>query len=415
MKTYSPYQFSLFRIILGIYLTIHFLLLIPYGTEIWSNLGILPEASLNLTHGFFPNILNQFDDPWMIKIFLGLAALLSVLFTAGVKRQWVAIFLWYIWVCLFDRNNLISNPGIPFVGWLLLCSAFIPSGEPWSWTRTVRKDNWEFPKIIFAGAWIIMALSYTLSGLDKMMAPSWQDGTALFHLLENPLARDWWFREALLLLPMPVLKLMAWGILALEILFLPLALFGKTRKWVWLVMILMHLGILLVIDFADLTLGMLMIHWFTFDSRWFKAKSIASNTTTNIVFFDGVCGMCDRFIRFLIREDQSDVLAFAALQGKTAAQVLPNPPESNLTTMQYLSNQRVWEKSDAVLRILSHLGGIWKLTAVFRVIPKSMRDRVYDYVAARRNSDAWIGKLLGYRSAGSCEMLEEKERGKILD
>ncbi len=414
MKFYSPYQFSFFRIILGIYLTIHFILLIPYGTEIWSNLGILPEASLNLTHGFFPNILNHFDDPWMVKLFLGLATLLSVLFAAGVKRRWLAIVIWYIWVCLFDRNNLISNPGIPFVGWLLLCCAVIPSGEPWSWTKTVKKENWAFPKIIFAGAWIIMALSYTLSGLDKMMAPSWQDGTALFHLLENPLARDWWFREALLLMPMFVLKVMSWGILALEILFLPLAIFGKTRKWVWLTMILMHLGILLVIDFADLTLGMLMIHWFTFDSRWFKAKSAGKTNKANIVFFDSVCGICDRFIRFLMREDRTDIMAFAALQGETAALILPNTSESKLTTMRYLSDQQVWEKSDAVLKIMTHLGGIWKLAAVFRVIPKSIRNRAYDYVAARRKSEGWVGRYFGSGRATICEMPDEKERRKLL-
>ncbi len=414
MKSYSPYQFSLFRIILGIYLTIHFLLLLPYGTEIWSNLGILPEASLNLTHGFFPNILNHFDDPWMIKCFLLLAVLLAILFTMGIKRQWAGIFLWYVWVCLFDRNNLISNPGIPFVGWLLLCSAFIPPGEPWSWNKKARKENWEFPKILFVGAWIIMALSYTLSGLDKMMAPSWQDGTAIFHLLENPLARDWWFREALLLLPMPVLKLMAWGILALEILFLPLAIFGKTRKWVWLTMILMHLGILLVIDFADLTLGMLMIHWFTFDSRWFKAKSVASPATPNIVFFDGICGVCDRFVRFLMREDRSDVMVFAALQGETAATVLPTPTEPSFTTMQYVSDQKIWVKSDAVLKIMSHLGGVWKLTVVFRLVPKSIRDRAYDYVAARRKSDGWIGRFFGSSGERVCRILGEKEQRKML-
>ncbi len=414
MKSYSPYQFSLFRIILGIYLTIHFILLIPYGTEIWSNLGILPEASLNLTHGYFPNFLNHFDDPWMVQGFIGLAVMLSILFTFGIKRQLVAIGLWYVWVCLFDRNNLISNPGIPFIGWLLLCSACISAGEPWPIRRQPKNQKWVFPKIIFIGAWVIMALSYSISGLDKLMAPSWQDGTALFHLLENPLARDWWFREGLLMLPMPVLKIMTWGILALEILFLPLTIFKKTRKWVWMTMIGMHLGILLVIDFADLTLGMLMIHWFTFDGRWFKAKTSEKDAYPNIVFFDGVCGVCDRFIRFLMREDRSDTFAFAPLQGKTAAAILPIPQEEQLTTMRYLSDEKIWERSDAVLKIMSHLGGIWKVAVVFQAVPKTWRDGLYDYVAERRNSNFWIIRSLGFNRAANCELLSEGERRKLL-
>jgi len=415
MKSYSPYQFSFFRIILGIYLIMHFMLLIPYGTEIWSNLGILPDASLNLTHGYFPNFLNYFDDPWMIKGFIGLATCLSILFTLGIKRQWVAIVLWYIWVCLFDRNNLISNPGIPFVGWLLLCCACIPAGEPWSLTKQPRKHKWVFPKTIFIGAWVIMALSYTISGLDKLMAPSWQDGTALFHLLENPLARDWWFREALLMLPMPFLKMMTWGILALEILFLPLAIFKKTRKWVWITMIGMHLGILLVIDFADLTLGMLMIHWFTFDGRWFKPKRIENRVDPNIVFFDGVCGLCDRFIRFLMREDRSDIFAFAPLQGKTAAAVLPYNQEEQLSTMRYISDEQIFEKSDAVIKIMSHLGGIWKVASVFLVVPKTWRDGLYDFVAERRNNDNWISRNLGFKNDEACEILSEADRRKLLE
>ena len=414
MKSYSPYQFSFFRIILGIYLMGHFILLIPFGTEIWSNLGILPEANLNLTHGYFPNILNLFDDPWMIKGFLGMAVILSILFTMGIKRQWVAIILWYIWVCLFDRNNLISNPGIPFLGWLLLCSACIPSGEPLSLTKRKQKKNWRFPKTIFMGAWIIMALSYTISGLDKMMAPSWQDGTAIFHLLENPLARDWWFREALLMLPMPILKMMTFGILALEILFLPLALFNKTRKWVWATMILMHLGILLVIDFADLTLGMLMIHWFTFDSRWFKGKKREKVVNSNIVFFDGVCGLCNRFIQFLIQEDRSEVLTYTPLQGKTASAILSHGIENEFNTIRYFSDQQVWEKSDAILKIMSNIGGVWKLSSVFWILPKVLRDKGYDFIAIRRKTDSWVGRRFGIGGEMVCEIGMGESKGRLL-
>lgn len=242
-------------------------MLIPYSTEIWSNIGILPKAGLNLTNGFFPSILNHFDSPQFISLFIGLLTICSVLFTLGIQRAIVSILLWYGWVCLFDRNNLISNPGIPFIGWILLCCAAIPQGEAYCLFKP-KKTIWEFPKTLFIGAWIIMSVSYTISGIDKFLSPSWYDGSAIIHLLNNPLARDWGLRNYLLSLPKDILNFMTWSILALEVSFLPLSLWDKSRKWVWLLMVLMHLGILLIVDFADLTIGMLMIHLFTLDTRW---------------------------------------------------------------------------------------------------------------------------------------------------
>jgi hypothetical protein len=269
LKTYSPQQFALFRIVLGIYLIVHFATLLPYSTEIWSHQGLLPQANLNLTHGFFPSIFNISSAPNVVHGVLIVLLVCSVLFTLGIQRRIVSLLLWYGWVCLFDRNNLINNPGIPFIGWILLCCAAIPKGEAWA-LFTHKKSDWTFPALLFWGAWAIMAVGYTLSGVDKFYAPSWYDGSAMTHLLNNPLARDWALRNALCSLPEAVLHGMTWAILCIEIAFLPLALWEKTRKWIWLITILMHLSILFIIDFADLTIGMLMIHAFTFDARWWK-------------------------------------------------------------------------------------------------------------------------------------------------
>jgi hypothetical protein len=263
-------HFSFFRILFGAYLCIHLAMLIPYASEIWSSDGILPEASFNLTNGVFPNILNYFDSPLQVTLFVCILTICSIFITIGYKRALFAFILWYGWVCLFDRNNLISNPGIPFVGWLLLCCSLIPSGEGLSVSK-VKKD-WKLPKILFIGAWVIMAVSYTLSGIDKFNSPSWFDGTAILHLLNNPLARDWFIRDFLLLLPKELIYLMTWSILALEILFLPFSIWSKTRKYAWLLMVIMHFGILLIVDFADLTFGMLMIHAFTLDVNWIQSK-----------------------------------------------------------------------------------------------------------------------------------------------
>lgn len=276
MKSYSAYQFTLFRIILGSYLLIHFLLLIPYAAELWSNVGMLPDPSANLTYGYFPNILHHLNTPFSVKLYVIFMAILSFGFLIGFQRPILSVLLWYGWASLFDRNNLILNPGIPYIGWLLLCCAAIPKGEPFSLAK--RNDKWEMPKILYYGAWALMAIGYSISGFDKFSAPSWKDGTAIFHLLENPLARDYWLRDCLAGLPMFFIKIITWLVLFLEIVFLPLALFKPTRKWIWLALIMLHIGILLIVDFTDLTLGMLMIHWFTFDASWLQAKPKRSKT-----------------------------------------------------------------------------------------------------------------------------------------
>jgi len=403
MKNYSPYQFSFFRIILGVYLSIHFAMLLPYAAEVWSNTGLLPSAHLNLTHGVFPNILSVYDSPFAVQAFVALLFMASILFAFGIQRPIVAAVLWYGWVCLFDRNNFISNPGIPFIGWILLSCIVIPKGEPLA-LFSETKEDWKFPTILFVGAWIIMAVGYTISGFDKFSSPSWRDGTAIIHLLNNPLSRDSFLRPLFLALPPALLHLKTWGILFLEISFLPLALWSKTRKWIWLAMIAMHLGILVIVDFADLTCGMLMIHLYTFDSTWLKPKR--TNQSQHIVLFDGVCGLCNTFIDFLLKEDREDVLHYAPLQGETAKQFVENIDPSNLQTVVFCSEGKTYIKSDAVIEIFQSMGGIWRLAIIFKVIPKSLRDTAYAYVA--KNRLKWFGQK------ETCRMPTPKERGKLL-
>jgi hypothetical protein len=67
------------------------------------------------------------------------------------------------------------------------------------------------------------------------------------------------------------MKLATWSVLALELAFAPLALFRHIRPLIWLAMVSLHLTLLLLINFADLTLGMLLVHLFTFDPAWIKS------------------------------------------------------------------------------------------------------------------------------------------------
>jgi len=149
------------------------------------------------------------------------------------------------------------------VGWLLLLHAALPPARLGS-----AASRWHFPPQLFAAVWIVMALAYSYGGYTKLVSPSWLDGSALMRVLENPLARPTVLRDALLALPAPLLSAGTWAMLALELAFAPLALMRQLRPALWLAMLTLHLALLALIDFADLSLGMIVLHLVTFDPAW---------------------------------------------------------------------------------------------------------------------------------------------------
>jgi len=271
----SSRQFAVFRIVFGVYLATHFAHLLPYGAELFSNQGTLADARVSPLYGVFPNVLWLWDSPAAVTTLLVVLVMASVCFTAGVARHVAAVVLWYGWAALFNRNPLISNPGIPYIGLLLLLTTLVPAREHWRLLRSRRDEPFLVPRYVILTAWILMAVGYSYSGVVKLAAPSWVNGTAITHLLNNPLARDWFLRDAFLQLPPMVLRFLTWGSLAGEVLFLPLALWRVTRPIAWAWMASMHVGIVMLVSFADLTLGMLMLHLFTFDRAWLRFARVA--------------------------------------------------------------------------------------------------------------------------------------------
>lgn len=387
-KPMSAWQFALFRVVFGGYLVVHFAHVLPWAGELFSREGLLPDARLNFTHGYLPDPLEHFQSAAFATSFVAALTGLSVLFTLGVARRTCALLLWYGWACLFNRNNLISNPGIPYVGLLLLLCALVPAGEPLAW-RGRRDAAWRMPAAIFWGAWMLLVAGYTYSGAWKLLSPSWLDGSALHHLLTNPLARPGAFRDLMLSLPDGALRGLTWAALAGELLALPLSFTRRGRCAAWLAMLAMHLGILLVVDFADLTLGMVMIHLFTFDPEWLPAR----RGSRALVLFDGDCGLCDRSVGFLLAEDTAQTLRFAPLQGTTAAPILRRhsleaQPLSSVVAVERegTAHERVHVRSAAVAAALDSIGGLWRIAAwMLRFVPLRICDAGYDFIAARRH------------------------------
>jgi len=380
-------QYSLVRFLFGTYLAIHFAHLAAWGKEVFSSEGVLP-ASASPLFQLFPGAFWISDAPTFVTGVLIVATLLAVLFALGVKDRYLAVALWWIWASLFDRNPLISNPSLPFVGWMLLAHAFLPRQPYGSVDGRDQPDagsGWRFPQPLYLAAWLVMAAGYSYSGYTKLVSPSWLDGTAFTYVLESPLARPTGVRDLLLALPQPFHLLLTWSALALELLFLPLALVARLRKFLWVSLLLMHFGLITLIDFADLSLGMVMIHLFTFDPAWVPALK---RGTVDLLFYDGNCGLCHRAVRFILSEDpRGEAFRFAPLQGETfqtqvSAEQRASLPDSVIVRTP---DGTLLTRSSAVFYLGKRLGGLWRLLATLGgLIPTALADRAYDGIAAIR-------------------------------
>ena len=112
----------------------------------------------------------------------------------------------------------------------------------------------------------------------------------------------------------------------------------------------------------------------------------------SVVVFDGKCALCNRWVDFLLRFGRNDKFRFTAHQSESGAAFSRDAGLSaeGAGSIVVIEGSRVLLRSDAVLRMLDLLGFPFSLTAVFRLIPATVRDPVYDLIA--RNRTRWFGK-----------------------
>ncbi|MBL7969429.1 MAG: DUF393 domain-containing protein [Prolixibacteraceae bacterium] len=117
-----------------------------------------------------------------------------------------------------------------------------------------------------------------------------------------------------------------------------------------------------------------------------------------VIQFDGMCILCSRTVKFLLKADRKDKFLFQTLQqaGQT------NSPE----TVVVIDSDRSYLYFDAILQIGNELGGFYKLIAVFRLIPSKWRKSIYLWIA--RNRFRWFGKRV------YCYLPTDKERKKFI-
>jgi len=401
---WSGGQFSLVRICLGCYLLVHFLHLLPWAGEVFSAVGVFPGAASPL-FALLPSPLWIADHPLVAQLLIGAGACSALAIVLGRWQRAACILAWYVLACLHARNPLIGNPSLPYIGWLLLWCACLPAAPFGSWDARGRTDpdgGWRMPRGFAAAAWWVLAIGYSYSGLAKLGSVSWMDGSAFSQLLGNPLARPGALRDVLLQSPAWLLGAASWGALALEIGYAPLSLWRRLRPWLWCAMLAMHLALIGLIDFADLSLGMVILHLATFDPRWLPARE-----TRLLVAYDGHCGLCHGFVRFVLAEDRSGICRLTALDSPAQRAAMPEHIGESRSLLVRRGNGAVFRQSDAVIIVLDALGGFWRVCAcLLRAIPRPLRDGGYQAIAALRY------RIAG-RRAQACPLMPPELRARF--
>jgi predicted DCC family thiol-disulfide oxidoreductase YuxK len=134
-----------------------------------------------------------------------------------------------------------------------------------------------------------------------------------------------------------------------------------------------------------------------------------------ILLYDGVCGLCNRLVQFILRRDRAAIFRFASLQSTFAGRILARhgANAADLDSVYIVvdhngSGELLLPRSDAVLFILQQLGGVWRVAAfLFRILPRPLRDWAYGIVARNR-----------YRAFGrydTCPLPSGDTRNRFLD
>ncbi|MDX1627091.1 MAG: thiol-disulfide oxidoreductase DCC family protein [Fulvivirga sp.] len=110
----------------------------------------------------------------------------------------------------------------------------------------------------------------------------------------------------------------------------------------------------------------------------------------DIVFFDGVCNLCNGAVNFIIDRDQRKRYQFASLQSAYAENLLKDRAQKLDSIVLLTKDGQLLDKSSAVLEIARRLKGGWFLLYGFKIIPKPVRDRLYDFIA--KNRYKWFGR-----------------------
>lgn len=187
----------------------------------------------------------------------------------NIKPRLVAFMGWLFCALFCYKNLALYGLNHDYIGWLLLAMT----------TIKIHNKQIEFPRIIYVAAWMILAVGYLASGVNKLLLTDfWMNGSALetlyahspvflkYRLLDNSIAQI-------------LLKYLTWLFVGFELFFIAL-LFNKYTKLVaYIFMTVTHLFIASTTQMTEVSFSVLIFHLFVFDSRWLHRKYWITNET----------------------------------------------------------------------------------------------------------------------------------------
>lgn len=252
-------RFKLLQLCLVVYLLYFFGGLIDSGMLIFSNTGLFP----NWAHPL--KILNPI--PWFDSelAFTGYWIILMVSSCLIFLNHWIIyLWLWLNWILIISLIPFyISPPNIGYVGFLFLCLTQL----------SIKNSNFYISTKFKSALWWVLGLSYTASGIGKILSPTWASGLTIETILQSPLGQTNFLTSLIISLPWLGMCFSFFALIG-EVLSAPLMIFKKTRFIGLALMSLVHLGIFSLLNIQDIPLGLLIFHLFMFEDQWFKPKML---------------------------------------------------------------------------------------------------------------------------------------------
>ena len=128
-----------------------------------------------------------------------------------------------------------------------------------------------------------------------------------------------------------------------------------------------------------------------------------------LILFDGVCNLCNAWVRFVIRRDPTGVFTFAAQQSPVGRAMIEDHMRgaAQLSSVILIENQAIYTESDAIVGILARLGPPWSWIALLRIVPRRIRDACYCFVVRHRYQ--WFGRT------EACQVPSAAIRSRFFD
>ena len=295
-----------------------------------------------------------------------------LLITAGAAAALALVVGWWaraalaVLALLVGRRLLEQTGLLPEIACLVTLALLLglrqdPFGSLAARGRSDPGGGWRFDSGVFALWWALLVVGHAYEGARSLLDPVWRGVV--------PRAGGW-------LVP------------AVQLGFAVAAPFPRLRPWAWnaLVLTILSAAVLTPGVGPNAWIGLLFLHAFAFDPAWVRPKRDGGGPAR--LYYDGSCGLCHRAVRFCLAEDrEGETLRYAPLQGETFAREVPAERRGALPDSLVLQEPdgSLHVRSEAVLRIGTHLGGLWRLlAAAARIVPRPLRDLIYDRVAAVR-------------------------------